>query len=169
MISNKKYFKWASLCGRYTVYLSEKCYLKILVISKQFLPNEIGSSIIGHYSYYGFEAYIEDLSPLSIDSISNRFLFLRGVKGLKEFYEELNKKHLQKKYYIGEWHSHPDGAPTPSSTDDINQLAISNDRKTKCPESILVIIGDNIKKDPSYNIFVYSKKRGKIQLFQVFD
>ena len=67
-------------------------------------------------------------------------------------------------YYLGEWHSHPNGVPKPSGMDDENQFAISNDKKTDCPESILLIIGGGIKTNPSLGCFVYSKRNGKIIL-----
>ncbi|MCA9749178.1 MAG: Mov34/MPN/PAD-1 family protein, partial [Romboutsia sp.] len=124
IINNKFSLKWISDCGRYTVFLSDKCYNKVLSIAAQYFPNEIGSSLIGSYSSDGYDAYIKDITPITIDSISTRYSFVRGIKGLKKYYKELLKKN-DELYYLGEWHTHPNGKTNPSSTDDNNQFDIS--------------------------------------------
>ena len=163
VIDNDFVFKWISTCGRYTVFLSQDCFKKIISIGEKCLPNEIGSSLIGYYSLDGYEAFIKEISPIPSDSVSSRFSFLRGTKGLKKYYKELVKRNSNK-IYLGEWHTHPFGPSSPSGLDDINQFAISNDKKTNCTESILLILGGDIKYNPELGCMVYSKKRGKIIL-----
>jgi len=156
---------WQSLCGRYTVTLSYRCFKKMLDITQDNYPNEVGTSLIGYYSEDGFDAYIEDTTPLSSDSVGSAFSFIRGIKGLKSFYKQLIKKYKGRMYYIGDWHTHPNSSSTPSKTDDINQSAIASDKKVNCSENILVIIGGNLSKSPEIGIYVYSRKKGRISLF----
>jgi proteasome lid subunit RPN8/RPN11 len=163
------YDKWVSSCGRYTVYFKKYCFEIILGISIKHLPNETGSSMVGYYSQDGFEAFIEEISLVPRDSKSSKYSFIRGTAGLRQFYKMIKSKYSGLLFYVGEWHSHPFAVPYPSATDDINQFAISNDKATNCPESILVIIGEDLKNDPNYHVYVYSRKRGRIQLIKVFD
>ena len=129
-------------------------------------PNEVGTSLVGCYSKNGFKASVLDLAPLSTDSKGTRTSFYRGTAGLRKFFTKLRKTFSGKRYYVGEWHSHPDNAPIPSSTDDQNQLAIANETKTNCPECILIIIGGNCLDLKQMGVFVYSRKHGKIELSQ---
>lgn len=155
--------KWISDCGRYTVYLSDDCLNKFKKNGQDFIPNEIGSSLIGCYSTDGFEAFIAEISPIPSDSISSRYNFVRGIKGLKKYYRKLLKSNSGL-YYIGEWHTHPFGQPIPSSTDDKNQFDISSSVKTNCPESILLIVAGNFVSKTEVGCYVYSRKRGRITL-----
>jgi len=166
LLTNKIALKWQSQCGRYTVFISDTCYNKMIEMANNYYPNEVGTSLVGNYSKDGFDAYVIDVAPVCPDSKSSATFFYRGVKGLCTFFIALWQKNSGEKYYIGEWHSHPDGAPEPSSTDSFNQEAIAVDKKINCPESILLIIGGNIFIAPELRVFVYSRKRGRINLYR---
>lgn len=132
-------------------------------------PNEVGTSLVGHYSDDGFEASVLDLAPLSPDSKGWCTSFYRGTAGLRKFFAKLYKTFSGKRYYVGEWHSHPDAAPIPSGTDNKNQLAIAKDMKTGCSECILIIIGGILTNFNEIGVYVYSRKRGKIILSPMPD
>lgn len=159
------YGAWKSKCGRYTVSLTKLCLTKMIKAARDYYPKEIGTSLVGSYSDDGFDAIVLDTTPITSDSIMNTSLFHRGIKELKDFFAKLLKNHSGKRYYVGEWHSHPNNKPTPSETDNIAQLAIASDRKTNCPECILVIVGEDIFNQPDLGVYVYSRKKGKINLF----
>lgn len=151
--------KWKSKNGQYTVFLSKTCFKKMLKLALDHNPYEVGTSLIGYYAIHGFDAFITDIAPLPSDSKSSRFTFLRGINGLKIFFEKLNGVH-----YLGEWHSHPSSQPTPSDRDISSQFAIANDKLANCPETILVIIGGELKIDPQITICVLSSECGLIKL-----
>ena len=169
ILRNKPSLKWRSECEKYTVYISESCLLKMTEMGQVYYPNEVGTSLVGCYSNDGFEASVLDLAPLSPDSKGRRTSFYRGIAGLQKFFMKLREVFPGKRYYVGEWHSHPNAAPIPSGTDDRNQLAIARDTKTNCPECILVIIGGFLSNFNELGVFVYSEKRGKIVLSPVSD
>ncbi len=137
----------------------------MLALAKEHAPNEIGTSVFGSYSADGFHAAILGRAPVAADSEGGRFSFLRGVRGARSFFSALFKKSGGKRHYVGEWHSHPGGLSTPSYTDDENQSAIARDVRTNCPECILVIVGGNFHDDPLLGVFVYSRERGRIELY----
>lgn len=132
-------------------------------------PNEVGTSLVGYYSNDGFEASILGLAPLSSDSKGSRTSFYRGTAGLRKFFAKLYQICSGKRYYVGEWHSHPDATPIPSGKDNRNQLEIAEDIETDCPECILVIIGGPFSNFNELGVFVYSRKRGKVILSPVSD
>ena len=156
--------RWQSDCQKYTVRLSNACFLKIRKMAQSHSPNEVGTSLVGCYSDNGFEASILDLAPLSSDSKGSRTSFYRGVAGLRKFFTKLRENFSGKRHYVGEWHSHPNAPPFPSQTDDKHQFAIAKDTHTACPECILIIIGYTLSNVHDIGVFVYSRKRGRIPL-----
>jgi len=122
---------------------------------------------LGYYAADGFDAYVETMAPVPPDSHSRRTSFTRGIGGLKTFFTELRNDSLGKRYYLGEWHSHPAGTACPSATDDENQSAISNDDETDCPKSILLLLGGEPSIDPQLGVFVYSRTSARIDLLPV--
>jgi len=153
-----------SACGRYTVSISLSCLARMIEMTAAHHPHEIGTSLVGSYSDDGFDALVSDMAPLSPDSMSSQSTFVRGTKGLRAFFSRVWVAFAGNRFYVGEWHSHPNGSPVPSRLDDSNQLAISRDRKTNCPESILIIVGGNPVSDYHLGVFVYSRMRGRVDL-----
>ena len=134
-------------------------------MAQEHYPNEVGTSLVGSYSDDGFEASVLELAPLSSDSKGSRTSFYRGVAGLRNFFTKLRKIFSGGRYYVGEWHSHPDGKPIPSGTDNRNQLEIAKDTKTDCSECILIIIGGTDSNFDKIGVFVYSRKHGRVMLY----
>ena len=157
--------RWQSDCWRYTVLISKSCLLKMVEMAHEHYPNEVGTSLVGCYSDDGFKASVLELAPLSSDSKGSRTSFYRGVAGLRNFFTKLRKTFSGKRYYVGEWHSHPDGKPIPSGTDNRNQLEIAKDTKTDCPECILIIIGGTDSNFDKIGVSVYSRKHGRVMLY----
>jgi integrative and conjugative element protein (TIGR02256 family) len=136
----------------------------MLALAKRHAPNEIGTSLVGRYANNGWRAIVIGLAPLASDSKGSRYQFHRGVKGLRQFYRKLFERFHRQRHYVGEWHSHPGGAPAPSGTDRVNQSAIAADQKTDCPEAILIILGGHLSSTPSLGVFIQSRTHGLVEL-----
>ena len=136
----------------------------MISIAQKHSPMEIGSSLLGAYSKDGYHASVLGCAPITTDSKGSRFTFSRGVEGLASFFLDLFKRTQGRRHYVGEWHSHPNGSAHPSQTDDTNQMAIANDKRTNCPVCILVIVGDNLTFCDTLSVYVYSKENGRIDL-----
>lgn len=120
----------------------------------------------GGYSVDGHEAYVTGLAPVTPDSRGARASFHRGVVGLHQFLKRLFSASKGRSHYVGEWHSHPGGAPVPSSTDEVNALKIANDSCAECSECILVIVG--VHGDVvDVRAYVFSRKRGRRDMSRV--
>ncbi|WP_291132667.1 Mov34/MPN/PAD-1 family protein [Flavobacterium sp. UBA7682] len=113
----------------------------IIDIGIQHYPNEFGGFLIGNYSKEQTHLSITD-TILPNKFKGTPYLFERDTVGindkLKQFYEEEPKK-----YYLGEWHTHPNNLPIPSSTD-INAInSIANHPGVSIKNPVMLIIGYN--------------------------
>ncbi len=85
-------------------------------------------------------SFPESLAPgASLGSGRSFSLFRRGVDGLQRLLDRLWTG--DRTYYLGEWHFHPAGAPSPSGIDEREMRAIAIDRNYNCPEPVLVVMG----------------------------
>jgi len=112
--------------------LSEDNSIKILVskelisslnqLREESLPNETGSSLIGHFDIVSNSLFIVDSISTPSDSVKSPVSFQRGISGNKEKLENVARITHGNLYYIGEWHSHPKGIAAITSEDDLKQL-----------------------------------------------
>lgn len=156
--------RWRSVCGEYEVVVTRRCFLRMRDIAIEHAPDEVGTSLVGKYSNRGHRATVLDLAPLTPDSRGGRWWFIRGVQGLREFFERISSQFQGKRYYVGEWHSHPGAAPVASRTDDKNQDDICRSNTANCPEAILVIVGGDLGTSPQLGVYVYSRECGRLDL-----
>jgi [CysO sulfur-carrier protein]-S-L-cysteine hydrolase len=124
-----------------SISIDESLLNELIDIGKKYYPKEFGGFLIGNYS--------DDFKQLNITNTilpkkyrSTKYLFQRDAIGideeLKSFYNETPKK-----YYVGEWHTHPDNLPIPSSTD-INAInTIVNYKEVTIQSPVFLIIGNN--------------------------
>lgn len=156
---------WRSEAGNYTVLLTDDFLETAVTLARKTFPREVGASLVGSYSDDGTQATVTGVAPLSSDSRGSRFRFQRGVQGLRKYFSRLFRLSQGTVHYVGEWHSHPGGSPTPSRTDDINMQEIADDPRALCPECILVILGLTMDEN-STGVYVYSRTRRRIRLMR---
>ena len=87
------------------------------------LPNETGGVLLGSFDMERRIVYIVDALPSPPDSEEWPTLYIRGCEGLAEKVTHLSKIVHGMIEYVGEWHSHPSGAGTKPSKDDLKVLA----------------------------------------------
>jgi hypothetical protein len=69
-------------------------------------------------------------------------------------------------YYLGEWHFHPFGEPSPSDTASSQMREIARSPQYRCPEPILLIISGDLPKDWTARTFIYlSDQKSYIEMF----
>lgn len=154
---------WVSHCGRYCVQIEQAFIDEAIKMAREHYPKEVGSSLVGSYSDDGWAATVLRSAPLPEDSKAGRSWFQRGIAGLKNYFNNVFAKTAGMNHYVGEWHSHPDGAPDASDEDDKNMMAIVEDAAAKCPESILLILGYS-RQRACCRVYVYSTENGRIDL-----
>ena len=138
---------------------------KILRIADKAHPDEGGTALYGHYSVDGKVAFIEGVAPESKDSEGSRFRFKRGASGLADFFRRLFERSRGGQFYVGEFHSHPGGAPRPSHTDDETQFSIACDGESCCEAPVLVLVGGS-PKERDIAVFVHTRAGTRYSLFR---
>ena len=110
-------------------------------IGRAHYPNEFGGFLMGYYS--------NDKKVLTITDtiLPNKYkatpsLFERDTKGVKQHFKEFYKGN-PKKYYVGEWHTHPNNRAIPSTTDIEAIHSIRNNKGVAILNPVLLIIGYN--------------------------
>ena len=165
-MSGAKNGTWRSTCGKYTIHVRRDCIVEMVALARTNAPNEVGTSLVGSYSDDGYTATVTRLAPIAQDSRGARFTFERGARGLMTFFRTVFADSKGTIHYVGEWHSHPGGEPRPSGTDDASMFAIAKNRKALCPECLLVILAIR-GEDVRLGAFVYSEKRGRVDLVEL--
>lgn len=119
-------------------------------------PKEYGGFLLGYYA--------DDFKTLTITDIllpnnykSTFICFERKSAGLEEaFIKYYNKTPSQ--YYVGEWHTHPNGQPLPSMLDEITIKGIAQNKTIAINNPVMLIIGYNKDKANS-SFYVLSKNK----------
>lgn len=108
------------------------------------LPAETGGVLLGSFDTERRIIYVADALPAPPDSQEWPTLFIRGSKGLREVVDAAVEATRGMIEYVGEWHSHPRGASTRASQDDVKVFAwlTSLMDKDSLP-AVMIIVGDN--------------------------
>jgi len=122
-------------------------------------PNETGGILIGQYND-NMTAEIVTIAGPSKDSRSWKTRFNRGTKGINKLLAEYWAQGL---YYLGEWHFHPNGTPSPSGIDNNTMKSISNNSKYNCPEPIAIIVSGN-QNNYNQKSYLYSSNGNKFEM-----
>ena len=108
--------------GEWRLLTDSKLIQKVLNQRTQRLPRETGGILLGAWDMERKRVYVMDMIPASSDSVERDTLFIRGCKGLAEQVREIEERTMWEFGYVGEWHSHPDGAACLPSQDDLKIL-----------------------------------------------
>ncbi|KZZ85544.1 Mov34/MPN/PAD-1 family protein [Bacillus sp. SJS] len=145
---------------RFKVSIPKQILSEVKKLCELAFPNETGGILIGSYSEELKCANVSEIIVAPPDSKSGPTWFLRGTNGVKR---KLDRLWIDKKYYIGEWHYHPDCSSNLSSQDIKQMINISNNENYKCPEPILVIVGGKTNLW-EYSTYVFPKGKAFVHL-----
>lgn len=108
-------------------------------------PNETGGILIGRINQHRKTVHITRIIDAPPDSEGFPFSFKMGVINLSKEIIDIYNKTGQQIYYLGEWHSHPNGGSRLSSTDKnaMNQIKNYLD-KMSIPTIVMVVTPTNI-------------------------
>jgi len=146
------------------VELSLKIWHKICKISDKLYPKEAGGILIGEYNKDLNRARIHDIYS-SNENISSIASFVRKPRKTNNILRKLWDCTKGKKYFIGEWHSHPDGYGEASGLDEKTLFRIASNNKCACSRPILIIPSGNKKYGWSAKrIWIYTREKRKLTL-----
>lgn len=124
----------------------------------KFYPNECGGIFIGKVINDSTATIEKMVLPKKFSSTPVYFVRLTGFinKLLKNIFTKYNGEVI----YLGEWHSHPNGSPTPSATDlnAMQEISINPDIRIQTP--LLLIVGYD-KKNYDEKFYIYKNNNLK--------
>lgn len=122
-----------------SIEVDETLIDELCEIGATYYPNEYGGFLVGYYNDTYKTVFVTDhVLPLKYKSSSTSFK--REPEGLEDIFKDLYKK-SPSQYYIGEWHTHPNGTSYASSLDRIALNRIAEDKSTSIKNPIMLIIG----------------------------
>lgn len=125
-------------------------------IGKSHYPNEFGGFLVGHYTEDNKHLHITDtILPKSFKA--SKYSFERSTKGIEKKLGSYYKD-TPKKFYVGEWHTHPDNSPIPSVTDIAAINVIINNQNAFITNPVLLIIGYS-KTKADYGFYVWFENK----------
>lgn len=121
------------------IEIDDQLLNKITRLGEAHFPNEYGGFLIGYYASDGKKVHITDtILPKKFEASPN--LFVRYGEGLEKIFLDYYNQQPQK-YYVGEWHTHPNGLPIPSTIDVNGLQSIKNSDQVAILNPVLLIIG----------------------------
>lgn len=129
---------------------------KLYDLGLRHYPKEFGGLLVGYYS--------DDLKTCILENViipkkykSSRYFFERRKDGLNKMLTEFYNS-SPRLIYVGEWHTHPDGVPSPSKTDLSAITEIADCDEVSIENPILMILSVN-KTDMGLGVYVFSKNK----------
>jgi integrative and conjugative element protein (TIGR02256 family) len=137
---------------------------RVLELGRRAAPKETGGVLVGYYTEAQDCAVVTEVSGAPPDSRSGRNFFVRGTAELQRWLNRLWRR--ERRFYLGDWHSHPGGAPRASPTDIAQLKEIAEDESRKCPEPVALLIGGAAADANDAAAYVYPRGAGLIELLR---
>lgn len=145
------------------IEISDELVKRLCALASEHYPVEYGGLFVGRYVDRNKIVIVEEtVLPKKFESTA--VSFERDVMGLKKtLLKFFNKK--PSLFYVGEWHTHPNGKPTPSSTDVSALKKIANHSEVLIKNPILLIIGIE---EEVYNLEFYVLFKDKVLKYEKY-
>ena len=131
-------------CGAWHVKTDKAFVHRLAELRAGKLPNETGGVILGSYDMQRKLLYLVDTIPSPPDSKEWPTVYIRGCRGLPASVKEAEERTAGNLTYVGEWHSHPDGASLLPSLADITAFAwLSDNMRAAGLPPMMVIVGQD--------------------------
>lgn len=138
------------------IHLPETILMEIHKCISRFYPNECGGIFVGKIDNESFAVIEKMMLPKKFRS--SPVYFLRVTEFLNRWLNRVFKQSDGQMIYLGEWHSHPNGSPIPSSKDTDAMEEISKNENIRIKTPLLLIVGYNGKKfDERFYIYQENK------------
>jgi len=149
--------------GRFGLRVPGEMLSRVLELSRQASPLETGGILTGFYTDAHNLAVVTQATGAPRDSESGRTFFVRGTAGLQRWLNRLWRK--ERRFYLGDWHSHPGEVPHPSPTDEVQLEEIAGGESRKCPEPVLLLVGGPVADTCDARAYVLPRGGTLVELF----
>ncbi len=129
--------------GAWRLVTDEALLGRVAQIRRERLPRETGGVLLGSIDASRKIIYVVSTLPSPPDSREWPTSYIRGSRGLTEQMERVERVTAGQISYIGEWHSHPEGAGVLPSEDDRRALGyLSELRASDGLPGVFLIVGE---------------------------
>lgn len=139
------------------IVISEALLEKLSNYGIEQFPNEFGGFLMGYYSSDFKSLTITD-TILPKEYQGTPGLFERSIEGIQQSFEDFYKKEPSQ-YYIGEWHTHPNGSTRYSRIDLRAMINIASCKTVHIKNPVLLILSVNKLKMKSFQFYLYEDKK----------
>lgn len=138
------------------LYIEEDLIEEIGAIALKHYPNEFGGFLVGKYSSDFKSVEITDvILPKKYKSTPT--LFLRSTDGLEGVFQKLFEE--KQEYYIGEWHTHPNGSSNYSTTDLDAMIENANCETVQIKNPVLLILNITKSAVRDFTFYYYDNEK----------
>ncbi len=128
--------------GNWNVLFDDWIIDKLVQLRQSKLPNETGGILLGILDTHRKVCSLTDVIPSPSDSEEWPTSYIRGRNGLLQLVKETEKRTAGQVSYVGEWHSHPNGASiSPSQLDRKAFNSLKRQRDEENLPTLMAIIG----------------------------
>ena len=120
---------------------------------------ETGGHLFGDRDDAAKVLWVSEVTGPPPDSRASASEFACGVEGVDIVAKQKDKCSRGSVRFIGMWHTHPNGNPTPSRTDYNTMLSIVKNPDLSCARSILLVLGPNLDGPTSVAGALFSRGR----------
>ena len=161
---------WHSPDSDYHLIIQPKARMTMTRLCGRASGYEIGGILVGCYSTVRWEkldsleckdlntAVVMEATPPPKDSVVSHDSFHRGIAGLQKLLA-VRWARPDRQYYIGEWHSHPNGSTHYSSTDLDTMIETADSNEVQITNPILLIVSIYNKKMQDFTFYYYTEKK----------
>lgn len=103
--------------------------------------HEAGGIMLGRILLNEPDVIVDELTAPSAEDVATRFSFFRPIRLAQQKVVDAWRRSRGTTNYLGEWHTHPEDDPSPSSKDLANWQRISHKSKSMADELFFVIVG----------------------------
>ncbi|WP_286752162.1 MULTISPECIES: Mov34/MPN/PAD-1 family protein [Sphingobacterium] len=131
--------------------ISESLIVELSEIGQKHFPHEFGGFLLGRYSSdFKTLFVVEYLLPIRYKG--QPYSFERSTDGLIETFNQLfSERNI---YYVGEWHTHPNGSAQFSSTDLNAMIEAANCTTVSITNPVLLILSLSKLKLNDFEIYL---------------
>lgn len=138
------------------LFIEENLVERIGSIALKHFPNEFGGFLVGKYSDNFESVEITDvILPKKYKSSPTQFQ--RSIDGLEGVFEKIF--HERQEYYIGEWHTHPNGASHYSITDLNAMIETVSCETVQIKNPILLILSVTKNSVRNFTFYYYDNEK----------
>jgi hypothetical protein len=129
--------------GAWEIGIDSQLVAHLILLRRTCLPSETGGILVGAVDTHRKRILVVDALDAPPDSQQWPTAFIRGSVGLRVRTEEVQDCTGQAVHYIGEWHSHPQGASLGMSPDDRKVLAfVTKHMRAEGLPGLVLIVGE---------------------------